>query len=371
MVRSPIRHCQTVLLENIDVGQALETGGDTDLLLCAAAACGLDTIVHDLLQRGCNPNARLDGVAAFECACRYGHQGPVKLLLDHGAIPSGRALAGALRCQSVPIVRLLLDAGIDPRDCPYGYLQAYSALGLVAGHEALFELLHERGGDPKDTFVPELHLHNLMKAVLESGVIRNVQMLLDRGHRIKGRFAYDALRNNIDFLELLTSATKAGLVMLEFFFSLGFKEVPIIDYGKHNIESPLNAAKDIIELKLLPGKGVIPPSSSQMAFILSGLFSDHPFEEALETLDMLLSRGASINAQNTPKRIYLPCGAIWGVSGQHANPRALEAVLARGANPLQLARPDRPDSLSALEVAMSHGNAEGVAIDAGISNNRR
>ncbi|KAL4960428.1 ankyrin repeat domain-containing protein [Aspergillus stella-maris] len=364
-----------IVLESLDIQQVRRSAENDSLLMCVAAACGLERIVEELLRSGYNPNIRHYGKCwieldtyqektAIEWASRFGQEGIVRLLLQHGATLSAQALAGALLCQSVPITRLLLDLGVDPNKCPPQYSEDCHALALVAGHEKLFRLLLEQSSDAQHG--PSHQAHYLMRKAMESGTIAHIQMLLDRGHSLKGRFTYDPILNALDRLELLTSATKGGIEMLNFLFSTGF-EILQVDTTKHRIESPLNVAcarSDLAAMKLLLNKGQCTSQGYNPDFVISNIFTNHiPFDDALEILDTLLSRGADINNAYGGRGVS---GAISSVSGGNPNPRALKALLDRGADPL---RKDQRwyfcgtrDNPTFLETAAFQGDKEGVTL---------
>ncbi|KAL4796752.1 hypothetical protein BDV19DRAFT_76414 [Aspergillus venezuelensis] len=174
-----------------------------------------------------------------------------------------------------------------------------------------------------------------MRKVLESGAVAHVQMLPDRGHSFEGRFTYGPMLNALDRLELLTSATEGGIEMLNFLFSIGL-ELPQVDTTEHRLESPLNvpcARNDLAAMKLLLNKNQRTLQGYNPDFVISNIFTNHiPFDDALEILDTLLSRGADINNAYGGRGVS---GAISSVSGGNPNPRALKALLHRGADPLR------------------------------------
>jgi ankyrin repeat protein len=106
-------------------------------LLCAAAACGSESLLWKLLEDGHKPDAT-DGAKCWTdgyewyysrqellqmytplvWAAKFGHEDVVRLLLMSGAKLSPLALVECVKSlKSIPVAQLLMKAGLDPRMC--------------------------------------------------------------------------------------------------------------------------------------------------------------------------------------------------------------------------------------------------------------
>jgi ankyrin repeat protein len=131
---------------------------DGELSVYEAAAFGRETRLEELLRA--DPSLATafsdDGFTALHLAVFGEQEGAARLLVTHGAdvdvvatseIARVAPLGTAAFVRSVPLARLLLDAGADPDGTEEG---GFTALHSAAqsGDEPLVRLLVERGADP-------------------------------------------------------------------------------------------------------------------------------------------------------------------------------------------------------------------------------
>lgn len=133
-----------------------ESGGDLGERLCAALQDGDEILALDLLAKGADPNARLDGHGrlALGFAAERGFIEALGALLDAGARVGGTggggesALHWAARGGSRECARLLLEAGADPLSGDKEGMSPAHVAALWGNDGALREIL-SRGGSAK------------------------------------------------------------------------------------------------------------------------------------------------------------------------------------------------------------------------------
>lgn len=205
---------------------------DRDTLMVVSAACGLTTIVKQILDRKSHGDTKPWGSRTFlHCdhledsplvwATFGGHKDIVALLLDHGANPYGRrpALAIAVSLGYAEIAELLLDRGTDfnSRSCAITMScksEAMCSLGICTLYHAItfpqiFQALIEQGALVQDD---SSDLVSLMAEVVRSGNVALVQVLLDKGVPLKVHesdhptpMLYCAVEGGVDMLNFLTT----------------------------------------------------------------------------------------------------------------------------------------------------------------------
>ncbi|KAL5333562.1 ankyrin repeat-containing domain protein [Aspergillus crustosus] len=177
-------------------------------LLASAAACWSERIVQDLLLKGHDPYAisrcedRYCGflhdplATPIDFAAMFGHENVTKLLFDNGAQPRGSTLLEIVRrSKSVPVTKMLLDAGVQPccwcNHCLGTARPDYSPrlcslneiLSAAVEHKDLFKLLLlERCSGPNAAkLAAKLVAKPLLFHALGYGGIPQVKMHLDWG----------------------------------------------------------------------------------------------------------------------------------------------------------------------------------------------
>lgn len=205
---------------------------DRDTLMVVSAACGLTTIVKQILDRKSHGDTKPWGSRTFlHCdhledsplvwATFGGHKDIVALLLDHGANPYGRrpALTIAVSLGYAEIAELLLDRGTDfnSRSCAITMScksEAMCSLGICTLYHAItfpqiFQALIEQGALVQDD---SSDLVSLMAEVVRSGNVALVQVLLDKGVPLKVHesdhptpMLYCAVEGGVDMLNFLTT----------------------------------------------------------------------------------------------------------------------------------------------------------------------
>ena len=212
------------LLECDDITPALHEWIAAIDMFDMAVVMGSERLVCEILQSG----ASVEGWSENEAVCepplmravKNRQENMVRLLLRHGAKPRSQALIEAIRLGSVPMARMLLDAGADP-NCKDKFHLRGLALLVAVGNEDLFRLLIERGavmpsGDD---------LTSILKEILSKSGLPELQMLLDRGVSLANQS-----------FSLLQFAMRGTLEMLDFLYNNGFlKETTYPDarYMRH------------------------------------------------------------------------------------------------------------------------------------------
>ena len=142
------------LLAEMDLVPLIKDPDQQGLLLCVAAACGLEDLAKLLLRYGCDPEAvlvdngeiglRLDHdeqMTACVWAAAFGHVDVIELLLNHDADLNCPLLIAIERGQLDAVKMMVRKYG---QNCPVQLL--YSAVE----HAAVFRLLLEHGVDFED-----------------------------------------------------------------------------------------------------------------------------------------------------------------------------------------------------------------------------
>jgi ankyrin repeat protein len=346
-----------LLLDKIIENKYIPNSHSMPEFLCAAAASGLTDLVEKLLRNGADPNAAVEDCRALnsfkpepDCsalrwAVGYNHQSMVKLLLNHGAKPTPQTLVEAIQNKSVSIIRLLLDAGLDPNEY---HENSPPPLHVAVKDNALFRLLLDRGADLD--MQGRFHASAMLEA-LQSGQVSQVQILLDRGQQ---------LELQEEHASLLDSATWGGVRMLELLFSAGFQVTP----GGSDSESVLSAIqkqdRQVLEFLLRMNVGL--PPSQTLATAVNGMFEDlwsqPPYfhgtsASTKDILDLLLRHGFDINSKTNETGKTCLWSAI-----QRQDPFVLRLLLDRGAEPMLHDNEDEMPFFSAVV----QNFAEGVRI---------
>lgn len=313
-----------MLLEKANTADILARGTEVSTLFCAAAACGSECMVEELLQRGCSPNTiidlppgvriNLDNVPAIVWAARHQQEGTTRLLLEHDAKPHPDALKAVLQSVNLPIAQMLLEAGADPASLG----QYIPFIHTAVADEDLFRLLVKRGV----LHSGERYRREFLNLALKNGRTPQVELLLDRG------ISFDGRGNT-----LLCSAVHGGVAMLEFIVRHGYKHHE--GAGLEPDTLPLNIAvwkKDFPAFKwLMDNQYCAIPSGSalgNMLLQLFGMFCHFQVHETEQALDMLVSRGADLNTFIDPD---LPL--VWRVVA-NKDQAITKAFLDRGLEPI-------------------------------------
>ncbi|BCS21042.1 uncharacterized protein APUU_21474S [Aspergillus puulaauensis] len=324
-----------LMLKSVDTEEIISDGKETGPLLCVAAACGLQTLVRELLYGGYQAEEaqenqiewaeEYDQQKALDWASKFGHGGVVRLLLNHGVKPSLETLGTAVRHRSVRITKMLLDANADAACFPDGYIlhDDCPALG-----PSLFELLLNQHAEQNPGYASDLS--RLMQKVLRSGHIPQAQMLLDRGFRL-GAILKDNPDDNggiMQSLDILEFAAYGGVAALEFLFDNGF-EYPQKD-TIDNLSPIMIAATnwDFDALRFLLEKGVRVPRDDELVHTLMSIFRKYDAEQAQELCDLLISYGAEFNFTGEVGTDALFSAIIY------RSEEALKFFLNHGADPL-------------------------------------
>ncbi len=135
---------RTLLADGLDVNVPDRTG---EAPLHCAAIYGNLPVGRFLIERGAKLEAASEGATPLDEAIRYNRPAFVQFLLSQGAKPSPNALHEASQDADVTIVKLLLDAGLDPnaRD-ERGWTPLHVAMDW--GKNDTANLLLSRGADP-------------------------------------------------------------------------------------------------------------------------------------------------------------------------------------------------------------------------------
>ncbi len=298
-----------LLLEAGADAKAALPGGET-VLMTAARAGNLET-VKALLGRGADPNAReRSDQTAIMWAAAEGHAPVVKALIDAGADVRAKVKSGftplffAVREGQIEVARTLLAAGVNVNETFQGDRLARKGLAkgisplLMAVENGHFELaiaLVDAGADPNDQrsgFTP-LHTMSWVRKpdVSDSGdpppigsgrltSLQFVRALVERGARVNEPLDGTVLHppNSLTLVgtegatPLLMAADRADAPLMRLLLTLGAN--PHLPNAEGT--TPLMAA--------------------------AGLGTANPLEEAgteaeaLEAVQLLLDRGADINA---------------------------------------------------------------------------
>ncbi|KAL2701262.1 hypothetical protein AAEP93_008081 [Penicillium crustosum] len=223
-----------LLRESIDPEEMIGSRGrNQEFLLLAAAACGWDDMVRQLLDQGClvdtkvrnlysfnstsKPDIDKQHLPAISLAADRGHYSTVQLLLSYNAScnPPSRyeepfPLLHAVASGHLNIVELLLDHGAEPNGIGrwYEWSKGIGDLPCIywaLGHPKIFRFLLDRGADlsvPAVEAVFQIHrdIHGLVsishkfegggrvpistlviREALKRGCTEIVQILLERG----------------------------------------------------------------------------------------------------------------------------------------------------------------------------------------------
>lgn len=219
----------------------LQYGADSDFIMnngdtSLVYACNRNTlpsIVQEMLEYGANPNAKdKNGNTPLQVACQGNRPEIVKILLAHGADPNllGRELPidsvirfpGCLELlirasvnlkaskglmelatyhNQIDVVRMLLDAGLDPNE---KRMDTYTPLGTAIRdkHPEIIPLLLSRGADPylKGQDFP------LAMAVRYPEILKQLVMQGVDPTRYKGLMELAVYHNSIEAVEFLLDA---------------------------------------------------------------------------------------------------------------------------------------------------------------------
>lgn len=188
----------SVLLKYMDMGK-LHSSEQYMLPCAAAAACGSESRVHDLIDRGCHLDENeFDGGASFRIKCssralawaaEMGHEKIVLQLLSNGADPHTQAdnscrqtkpLIAAIDGDHLHIAKLLLDEGVDPNTFDKNNYDRPLSAAVRRSRVDIVELLLESGAEPNVKGRPWPYEEALLTAVNE-GHEKISMLFLDKG----------------------------------------------------------------------------------------------------------------------------------------------------------------------------------------------
>ncbi|KAL2153002.1 hypothetical protein VTH82DRAFT_4157 [Thermothelomyces myriococcoides] len=277
-------------------------GGKSRTALQAASKRGYQEIVRILLDAGADVNSWGSKYGtALQAASVNGHQEVARLLLNAGADVNARgskygtALHAASERGHQEVVGLLLDAGadVDALDGKYGTaLQAAS----VNGHREVVRLLLEAGADAN---VRGGEYGTALHAASEGGHQEVVRLLLDKGA--------DANTNYGVF----------GSALYRLLYGLARP-----NFGENHMR--------IIQLLLHGGADV-----EISLYVIADVCTDTGFTgRSIETLQLLLHKGANVNAKDdeygTPLQFILGKGLSYDFAWNYI--RVIRLLLEKGAD---------------------------------------
>lgn len=317
----------SLLFERLGLGEHNPaTESERGLILCMAAACGLEHHVRRLLNDDPLSEEDLFGVpfdrpgyrGPLVLAARAGNEAIVALLLDQaqylngGSISLQEPLHVAVREGHERILRLLLDHGAEPN---FRDSSLVSPLSLAIEHKTIFQLLLERGADP---MLPVFYRNDrvgLMSAVIQSGKTALVELLLNRDVLVENQFQ----ANDNDCLRW---AMKGGPAMLQYLCMRGVLKFPSTQSERQ--AAVMSAICDGLtgSLDFLLSAGFDMPQGFH--HLLDYFYEPCP----TETLDVLLKHGMDINKKDR-----------WGYTAllhtvQEPIPQHVRYFLGKGADPL-------------------------------------
>lgn len=310
-------HLETAicLLAEMDLVPLIKDPTQQGLLLCVAAACGLQDLAKLLLKCGCDPEAvlvdagdiglRLDDdeqMTACVWAAAFGHMDIIELLLNHDVDLDYPLLIAVERGQLHAVEMMLREFG---ENCCAQLL--YSAVD----HAAVFRLLLEHGVDFEDE---EEERHFFVTAI-QYGQVATVRVLVDFGFTIK------------DITTPTFTASTGGIHMLEFLLHQKIIPPPSQDSDGNKAVHHAVHQEDIALLKLLHHHRCPIDPNDYPKYLEVAIYADSA--EVFESmLDALLSYGVDINARGPWGQ-----GCFWSAIRGRKSSR-LEVLLEKGADPL-------------------------------------
>ena len=272
------------LLAEMDLVPLIKDPDQQGLLLCVAAACGLEDLAKLLLRYGCDPEAVLvdngeiglrlghdEQMTACVWAAAFGHVDVIELLLNHDADLNWPLLIAVERGQLDAVKMMVRKYG---QNCPVQLL--YSAVE----HAAVFRLLLEHGVDFKD----EEEKKFVFLAAIQSGQVMTVGVLVDFGFTIK------------DIITPTFTASTGGINMLEFLLQRNIISPPSQDSKEDQAVHYAVRKEDVALLKLLHHHRCPIDPSDYPEYLEVAICADSAdiFERML---DVLLNYGVDINAK--------------------------------------------------------------------------
>lgn len=364
-----------VLREAIDLPKLITSGdaGDDEhaMLVLLCAACGWESMLRKLLERGCSPDACapsghlltsviIKGLSTFAShygiirdapplsfAAYYGHLGTTLTLLEYNASLcesqnelTHDPLVLAVSQSHLPVVRALIEAGANPN---HGEQIGDLIMRQAVPSPEIFEFLLDQGAslDQKKSWN-----ESLLEKVLKEGAVDIVKILQKRG--IFGSRLHDERG------DALVYAAAGGVRMVECLLEHGYKVTPNSEEAQLALMSATKGANTKL-INLLYARGLVFDISVVYRRNLLGCITcpSPDIEQVASTLDTLLAHGVDITAGDGPlfhvldrkSRCKVP--DMDHTCDDNEIEQYVSLLLDRGADPLQSRRRSETFPLSA------------------------
>ncbi|CAI7662755.1 unnamed protein product [Penicillium pancosmium] len=367
-----------ILTEVMDLS-GLVASGDADdeeraMLLFLCAACGWESMLRQLLQRGCSPDVPipsyyfftsivLKGLSPYDrhrqiitnpsplaFAAYNGHLGTTRILLEYNASlcegegeHTGNPLTLAVSQSHLPIVRALLEHGANPN---FREHRGEFILRQAVPSPEIFELLLDQGAslDRKKTWN-----ESLLEKVLNDGAIDVMKILQRRG-------IFDSLLQD-ERGDALVRAARGGLRIMECLLEHGYKVTPNSEEAQLALVEAIKRTNTEVINRLYARGLVFDISVVYRTNLLGYIKCPSPdVGKVISTLDTLLAHGVDITAADGPLFNVLDRTGNCKITDIDHNcdnnevEQYVSLLLDRGADPLQSRRRSEATPLSAAAI---------------------